>query len=105
MVDRSFYFDPKARGSAVFLGPTESRLMELAWEKKKLTVKSALLYLGPKNRLAYTTVMTVMARLAKKGVLNRRRDGRSFVYVPAESRKQFMETRIKQVKNCLKELS
>ncbi|MEV0269737.1 BlaI/MecI/CopY family transcriptional regulator [Hamadaea sp. NPDC050747] len=32
--------------------------------------------------LAYTTVMTVMARLYDKGVLSRQRTGRSFAYVP-----------------------
>ena len=32
------------------------------------------------DELAYTTVMTVMARLAEKGALSRRRDGKRFVY-------------------------
>lgn len=33
--------------------------------------------------LAYTTVMTVLARLAEKGVLNREPVGRGFTYAPA----------------------
>ena len=34
------------------------------------------------RQLAYTTVMTVMARLAEKGILARTRQGRGFVYAP-----------------------
>jgi len=104
MADRAFHFDPDADGSAVFLGPTESRLMEIAWEKRTITVKSALFYLGTKNKLAYTTVMTVLARLAQKGILTRKREGRSFVYTPAETRRQFMGARIKKIKDCLKRI-
>src|SRR5690348_14347105 len=37
---------------------------------------------GRKPALAYTTVMTVMARLAEKGVLTRRKAGRGYVYEP-----------------------
>jgi predicted transcriptional regulator len=36
-----------------------------------------------KARLAYTTVMTVMTRLADKGILERTRDGRSYRYEAA----------------------
>ena len=35
--------------------------------------------------LAYTTAMTVLARLAEKGILARVRDGRGYVYAPAVS--------------------
>jgi len=34
--------------------------------------------------LAYSTVVTILSRLHGKGVLNRRKTGRSFVYVPAD---------------------
>lgn len=36
--------------------------------------------------LAYTTVMTVLDRLARRGVVTRRKAGRAFVYAPAVSR-------------------
>jgi predicted transcriptional regulator len=97
-----FYFDPHAEGIAVFLGPTEAKLMELAWEKKTLTVKKALFYLGENNKLAYTTVMTVLTRLAEKGLLRRVREGRSFVYEPAIDRDSFIKERLKIVNECLK---
>ena len=36
--------------------------------------------------LAYTTVLTLLDRLARKGVLDRRKQGRSFIYIPRISR-------------------
>ena len=97
----SFYFDPDGSGLAVFLGPTESLLMELAWKHRSLTVKKAIYYLGAKKQ-AYTTIMTVMARLAEKGILKRRKEGRSFVYEPAIEREAFIRNRVKTVGDCLK---
>ena len=102
MTARSFYFDPHAAGLAVFLGPTETRLMELAWEKKELSVKKALFYLGSDDQPAYTTVMTVLSRLADKGLLKRKKNGRVFVYRPAVDRKTFISDHVKVVRECLK---
>ncbi|MDH4157155.1 MAG: BlaI/MecI/CopY family transcriptional regulator [candidate division Zixibacteria bacterium] len=102
MGKKSFYFDPYAGGTAVFMGPTEARLMDLAWEKKSLTVKEALFYLGRKSDLAYTTVMTILGRLADKGLLKKTRDGRQFVYTPAIDKAEFLKQRIRIVNTCLR---
>jgi predicted transcriptional regulator len=42
---------------------------------------------------AYTTYMTIMARLHKKGVLERRREGKTDFYAPRLSREEFMASR------------
>ena len=76
--------------------------MELAWEKKELTVKKALLYLGNNDQPAYTTIMTVLGRLADKGFLRRTKSGRVFVYRPATDRKTFIGHHVKVVRECLK---
>jgi len=102
MTPPSFYFDPAGDGLRVFLGPTEAELMELAWEHKTLTVKSALFFLGDRTPRAYTTVMTVLARLADKGLLTRRKDGRTYAYSPAVSRDEFLQSRTTAVRDCLK---
>lgn len=101
MANQTFYFDPEGAGLTVFLGPTEARLMELAWKHGELSVKKALTFLG-ENKRAYTTVMTVLARLAEKGMLVREKDGRNFVYRPAMDREQFIRERVAVVKSCLK---
>ena len=102
MTRKSFYFNPYARGTAVFMGPTEARLMDLAWEKKSLTVKEALFHIGRKSHLAYTTVMTVLGRLAEKGLLEKTRDGRQFVYTPAIGKTEFIRQRVDIVGSCLR---
>jgi predicted transcriptional regulator len=65
------------------LGPLEAEVMERLWKAgEPLTVRQLLegLNRGRRQQLAYTTVMTVMSRLAEKGALVRRRDGRGYVY-------------------------
>jgi predicted transcriptional regulator len=44
--------------------------------------------LGPQRDLAYTTLMTVLDRLAKKGLVDRVRDGRAWRYTPAATRER-----------------
>ena len=68
------------------LGALETEAMEVLWSSAEaLSVRQVLdrLNKGRKPPLAYTTVMTVLSRLAEKGVLNREQVGRSFVYTPA----------------------
>jgi predicted transcriptional regulator len=101
MSESSFYFDVNAEGAAVFLGPTEAELMELAWQKNELTVKKALYFLGENKERSYTTLMTILARLADKGLLLRERQGRSFVYRPAVDRKAFLRERVRRVTGCI----
>ena len=60
--------------------------MEVMWAAgAPLSVRAVLDELNGRRRqpLAYTTVMTVMARLAEKDVLRRTKDGRGYVYEPA----------------------
>jgi predicted transcriptional regulator len=47
--------------------------------------------LGKTRSLAYTTVMTIMTRLHTKGLLQRDRDGKTYVYRPAFTREQHRE--------------
>ena len=97
MESGSFYFDVAARGLGVFLGPTEARLMELAWERPSLTVKSASIHLGSENARAYTTVMTILNRLTEKGLLRRTKDGRNYVYRAVVGREVFIADRVARV--------
>ncbi|MGH2759093.1 MAG: BlaI/MecI/CopY family transcriptional regulator [Actinomycetota bacterium] len=73
------------------LGPLEAEVMRVVWPAKvPVSVREVLARLneGRSEALAYTTVMTVMTRLADKGVLSRRPEGRGYVYeatVPDEA--------------------
>jgi len=72
--------------AAVTLGALEGEVMRVCWEAEApVTVRQVLDILN-KDRaqaLAYTTVMTVMSRLAGKGVLSRTPQGRGYAYTPA----------------------
>jgi len=69
-----------------YLGPLEAEVMRLLGAAKEpLTVRAVLerLNRGRRPPLAYTTVMTVMARLAEKEILRRHRAGRGYAYEAA----------------------
>ncbi len=103
MSQTKFYFNPSEKGLLVFLGSSEAKLMEIAWEHKEITVKTALFYYPDKVKPAYTTVMTVLSRLAEKNILERIKVGRSFKYTTTETKDEFLKKRISQVKSCLKQ--
>ncbi|MFI1338175.1 BlaI/MecI/CopY family transcriptional regulator [Streptomyces sp. NPDC020845] len=68
------------------LGALESAVMRVCWEARApMTVREVLgrLNADRDQPLAYTTVMTVMSRLAEKGMLNRAPQGRGYAYTAA----------------------
>jgi predicted transcriptional regulator len=70
------------------LGPLEAEVMDVLWSASHpMSVREVLARLNESRSepLAYTTAMTVLARLADKDILARVRDGRGFVYEPAVS--------------------
>jgi BlaI family transcriptional regulator, penicillinase repressor len=79
---RIFHF----RASSSQLGPLEERLLEALWERGHATVRE-LLQTGCPD-LAYTTVMTTLDRLFKKGLLTREAEGRAFRYTPRVTREE-----------------
>jgi predicted transcriptional regulator len=72
------------------LGDLEAAIMELLWDSgASRLVREVVADLGPQRPLAYTTVMTVMDNLHRKGWLIRERDGRAWRYAPAVSRQAY----------------
>jgi predicted transcriptional regulator len=72
----------------------ESEVMEEMWRRETGTVRDVLeeLNRGRKKR-AYTTIMTIMARLYRKGLLTRKRRGKTDVYTIAITRDAYREAR------------
>lgn len=73
----------------------ESEVMDLMWELGEGTVRMILDELNSRSskQRKYTTVMTIMVRLDGKGLLARRREGRTDVYEPRLTREQYLEIR------------
>ena len=71
----------------VALGELERAVMAQLWSADEpLTVRDVHDQL--ERELAYTTVMTVLGRLAKKGLVRQERDGKAYRYAAASSRDQ-----------------
>jgi predicted transcriptional regulator len=72
------------------LGELERAVMEVLWDRgEPAAVREVAAALEPRV-LAYTTVMTVLDRLAKKGIVRRHRDGRAWRYEPTNSREGYI---------------
>ena len=68
------------------LGPLEQRMLDGLWEMRSATVRELIEH--GRQDLAYTTVMTTVDRLYKKGLLTRSEEGRAFRYTPRFSREE-----------------
>ncbi len=69
------------------LGPLEVQLLHWLWQRGSGTVREVL-ETGEVEG-AYTTIMTTLDRLHKKGLLTRVAEGRAFRYEPAQTQDQF----------------
>ena len=77
----------RAKDPAKGLGPLEITVMEILWNCGECCVHDVLPQLT--RPLAYTTVMTTLDRLYKKGLLNRRKTERAFLYSPRWTRSEW----------------
>ncbi len=67
----------------------ENAVMDVLWDSAEwLTPREVQAKIPHGTDLAYTTVMTALLRLWRKGRLERRKVGRAYAYTPALSREQ-----------------
>ena len=69
------------------LGKLERSVMEEVWERGRVSVSEIHRAFG--ERTAYTTWMTTLDRLYKKGLLLREKEGRAYIYAPRVTREEF----------------
>jgi len=65
------------------LGPLEQELLRVLWTRGDATVRELIEASAVEG--AYTTIMTTLDRLYKKGLLERSPEGRAFRYRPRQS--------------------
>ena len=75
----------------VMLGPLEIAVMEILWAHGAGNVHDVARRLD--RPLAYTTVMTTLDRLYKKGLLDRCKAERAFLYLPRLTRREWEHQR------------
>jgi len=66
--------------------PLELACLKALWSLEEGNVRAVQEVVARTRPLAYTTIMTVLDRLVRKGRLRRRKVGRAFVYSPEASR-------------------
>ncbi len=72
------------------LGELEALIMDRLWSADgSLSVRQVLESLPRDRERAYTTVMTVLDHLHRKGLLQRERVGRAYLYRPVQSREEY----------------
>jgi len=70
------------RKSLLDLAPLELDCMSRLWQLGEGTVRQIRDNLAATRPRAYTTILTIMDRLAHKGFVTRRKMGRAFLYLP-----------------------
>ena len=86
-------FRPDRPGIRKVLGDLEAEIMELVWSRPSgqgVTVREIFEELYERRRLAYTTVMSTMARLAKKRLLRAEKVDQAYVYYPTATQEEFV---------------
>jgi predicted transcriptional regulator len=82
-------FKPPNELAGARLGALEQQVLELVWRSGTVTVREVHAQIdGP---IAYTTVMTTLDRLYRKGLLDRTKPARAFVYAARATRAEFEE--------------
>ena len=87
------------KGLEVRLHELEAEIMDVIWSKRwsPFAVGDVLQVLLRRREIAYTTVMTTVARLHEKSLLARQRDGRRYLYSPRLTREQFLAGTAREV--------
>ena len=84
------------RPSSATLTPQELELMKIVWQKRQATVRDVYETLLEHRKIAYTTVMTMMRVLEKKGYVKAHRVNRAFVYRPARPQRQVVRSMVRE---------
>ena len=86
-------FSPDRPGIRKVLGDLEAEIMELIWARPVdhgTSVRDVFEALYSRRRIAYTTVMSTMARLAKKRLLRVEKDDQAYSYYPNFTQEEFV---------------
>lgn len=83
-------FKPLRHTLEAQLGPLEREVMDCLWSRSTpVSVRGVYERFRKSKAIAYTTLMTTLDRLFKKGLLQRTKEGRTFLYWSKYSRREF----------------
>jgi predicted transcriptional regulator len=87
------------RSPSKTLTDQELEIMKIVWERRTATVRDVYEALLERRRVAYTTVMTMMKILERKGYLNRKQVERAYVYRPAQPKNSVIRVMVRDFVN------
>ena len=70
--------------------------MKIVWQKGQASVRDVYETLLERRKIAYTTVMTMMRVLERKGYLKARREKRAYLYRPAHPERQVVRSMVRE---------
>ena len=82
------------------LTKAELNVMNILWSKKEATVNEIIEVMS-EPKPAYTTVLTVMQVLTRKGIVSPERRGKAHVFRPLLSREEYIDTFMRETRNVL----
>lgn len=80
--------------------PLELLCLTALWSLEQGDVSQVRRVVGESKTLAYTTVMTLLERLTRKGMISRRKAGRRFIYTPEVTRQSMRRAALKEFVDC-----
>ena len=76
------------------LGQLQLQVMEIVWRSGRATVAQVHELLARSRKIAYTTVLTTMRALERRGIVRHEQVGKAYVYEPLVSREQYAATSV-----------
>ncbi len=86
-----------ARNPSKTLTDGELRLMRVLWTEARATVSEVVELLPSERRPAYTTVLTLLRILERKGYVRHEKSGRAFIYSPIVDRNRARRSAVKRL--------
>jgi predicted transcriptional regulator len=87
------------RRRSTTLTEKELEIMKIVWERESSTVRDVYETLLERRKVAYTTVMTMMKILEQKKYLKRTQTDRTYVYRPAQPKRQVVGAMVRDFIN------
>lgn len=87
------------------LGDLEKNIMDILWLRGEATGKEIFSEIRQSRNIAITTVLTVLERLAKKGIVRKTKGESVYVYVPAFTKAEFTDRVSQEVMKGIMDIS
>jgi BlaI family transcriptional regulator, penicillinase repressor len=77
----------------------ELEIMKIVWERQRVTVRDVYEALLERRKVAYTTIMTMMKILERKGFLKKSQEDRAYLYRAAQPKRQVIGAMVRDFIN------